>query len=165
MDSTTIAAALIGGALTGAGWLISYIIRVRDEQTKEKDKDVEKNAEKSVSALKEEHVKDIAAVKLELHEIKTESSACSLAKNTAHSDLQIKIHQNQLEIAKLQGDLRLMEANHKHLDDAVDNIQQTIVPRAEWDSRMTAMEQMLRTVLSLLQKPSQSTASLPVVHR
>lgn len=57
-----------------------------------------------------------------------------------------RLRVDELATTKLEGEIRLLRSQHDHLVLAIDGIRENIVPRQEWEARMTGMEKQLTEI-------------------
>jgi predicted metal-dependent hydrolase len=79
-----------------------------------------------------------------------EASAHAKALETVYQGIETRTRANELQNMQLEGELKLLLQNHDHLDGALSEIKDAIVPRREWESRMLALEKGLAQIHSVL---------------
>lgn len=65
---------------------------------------------------------------------------------SAGKDIDMRLRTGEIQWAKFEGELKLLSQNHDHLDKSLSEIKDAIVPRAEWEHRMTAVEKLLMQI-------------------
>lgn len=85
----------------------------------------------------------IGELERRLVERETEAKECR-AKNEVLSE---RLRMDELETEKLRGKLALVEQGHNGLNDDLSEIRRQQVPRQEWETRMSAIERTLQTIL------------------
>lgn len=65
-----------------------------------------------------------------------------------------RLRLEELKSVAAAGDIKVIQNNHSGLDQEMRDLRENIVPRQEWESRMTHIERMLQQILTQIQPSS-----------